>query len=88
MARDTDRKQISEAIRFQTLWRREVFGTHGHLGGTYVEYVTDLTSACTSAMGSLARSSTRSTRMGQLRRDQAGHDRGTSLTRRASAACT
>ncbi|ACH62021.1 hypothetical protein MYRNA_13 [Mycobacterium phage Myrna] len=45
MARDTDRKKISEAVRTQSLWRRETYGdlltlTNGHSSGSYVELVT------------------------------------------------
>lgn len=42
MARDTDRKKISEAARLGSLWRRQTHGAllHGP-GGTYVEFVTD-----------------------------------------------
>ena len=44
MARDTDRKKISEAVRTQSLWTRDAYGDVQAIGstkgGTYVELVT------------------------------------------------
>jgi hypothetical protein len=47
MARDTDRKQVSEAVRLSSLWRRESFGTTLYNGGSYVVYVTNYDEALT-----------------------------------------
>lgn len=42
MARDTDRKKISEAVRLQGVWKRHTFGALNYgPGGSYVELVTD-----------------------------------------------
>jgi hypothetical protein len=40
MARDTDRKQVSEAVRLNPLWTRESFGKTLYNGGSYVQYKT------------------------------------------------
>lgn len=42
MARDTDRKKISEAVRLQSVWKRDCYGNLNYgPGGSYVDYVTD-----------------------------------------------
>lgn len=41
MARDTDRKEISEAVRKQSLWTCHTHGALTYNGGSYVDLVTD-----------------------------------------------